>query len=186
MASMNDLKLGSVIDLDGQPYQVVFTQHVKMGRGGAVLRTKLKNLVTGGQLERTFKSADSIELADVTRGKANFLYRDDRALHFMNTKTFDQFSLPKAVIGDRGLYLRESQDVEVLYFNDNPVNINLPKKVELKVTQAPEGVRGDTASGNVTKEVELENGATIKVPLFIETGDVIRINTESGTYVERA
>lgn len=186
MAGMNELKLGTVIDLDNQPYQVVFTQHVKMGRGGAVLRTKLKNLVTGAQLERTFKNSDSIDLADLMRSKANYLYTDDEGLHFMNNETYDQFALGNDVVGDRKTFLKEGQDVEVLYFNEKPVNISLPKKVDLKVTNAPEGVRGDTASGNVTKEVELENGTTFKVPLFIKTGDVIRINTESGTYVERA
>ncbi|MFC1663039.1 elongation factor P [Patescibacteria group bacterium] len=182
---MNDLKLGTVIDLEDQPCQVVFAQHVKMGRGGAVLKTKLKNLVNGNQLEKTFKSGDNVEVADLLHGKANYLYADDEGLHFMNNETYDQFNIDKTVIGEKEKYLIEGSDVDVLLFNDKPVTIELPNKVELKVTSAPEGVRGDTAQGSVTKEVELENGTTVKTPLFIKTGDVVRVNTETGQYVER-
>ncbi|MFH0952331.1 MAG: elongation factor P [Patescibacteria group bacterium] len=186
MAGINDLKKGFVISINNQPYQVVFSQHVKMGRGGAVMRTKLKNLVTGAHLEQTFKTSDKPEEADLTHGKANFLYSDEKALYFMNNDNYDQFSLDKTVIGDKEKYLKEGSDVDVLLFNDQAVNIELPKKVELKVTSAPDGVRGDSAQGSVTKEVELENNTTIKTPLFIKTGDMIRVNTDTGEYVERA
>jgi elongation factor P len=185
MAGMNDLKLGTVIDLEGQPFQLVFSQHVKMGRGGAVLKTKLKNLITGNQLEKTFKGGDSIYLADLQHGKANYLYTDGEGVHFMNNESYDQFFLSPETVGDKKKYLKEGSDVDMLLFNDNPVAIELPKKVEFEVTSAPGSERGDTTQGGATKEVELENGSTIKTPLFIKTGDTVRINTDTGDYVER-
>lgn len=183
---MNDLKIGTVISLRGAPYVVVYSQHVQMGRGAAVVRTKLKNLIAGNVLEETFKGGDKFEAADLVRKPVNFLYRDGENFAFMDNESYEQFSLPEGQIGDISKYVGEGTDVDVLYFEGRPVSIMLPAKVELKVTSAPPGVRGDTAQGKVTKQVTLETGLTLNVPIFIKEGDVLRVNTESGEYVERA
>lgn len=182
---MNDLKLGSVINLEGEPYVVQYTQHVQMGRGGAILRTKLKNLVSGNVLEKTFKGGDRIDEADLSRGKANFLYRDGDEFFFMDNTSFEQFSLPKDQIGEISKFVKEGQDVDVMNFDEKPVSVSLPPKVELKVTSAPPGVKGDTAQGRVTKKITLETGYVVDVPLFVKEGDTVRVNTETGAYVER-
>lgn len=182
---MNDLKSGSVVLYEGEPYVVVTTQHVVMGRGSAILRTKIKNLITGNVLERTFKQGDTFDDAELTHGKATFLYSDERNAYFMDMENFDQFPIAHSIIGERSKLMKEGQEVDVLKFNEKPVNIQMPPKVALEVVEAAEGVRGNTAQGSVTKEARLENGHTVKVPLFIKQGDTIRINTETGEYVER-
>lgn len=186
MLTMNDLKIGSVISFTGEPFIILYTQHVQMGRGGAILRTKLKNLISGSVLEKTFKGGDKIEEAELTRSKANFLYHDENNSYFMDNQTFEQFSLAPEQIGKIFNFIKEGSEVEVLSFQEKPVAIHLPPKVELKVTQAPPGIRGDTAQGSVTKSATLETGYAVQVPLFVEVGDVVRINTETGEYVERA
>lgn len=183
---MNDLKLGTVIAFKGAPYAVAYSQHVQMGRGAAVVRTKLKNLITGNVLEETFKGGDKFEEADLARKPVNFLYRDGENFAFMDNESYEQFSLPESHIGDISKFVGEGSDVEVMYFEGKPVSIALPTKVELKVTSAPPGVRGDTAQGKVTKPVTLETGLTLNVPIFVKEGDVLRVNTETGEYVERA
>ena len=185
MLNFNEIKLGSIVKLNNNPYVVVASQHLKMGRGGAVLKTKLKNLLNGSVLEHTFKGSDKAEEADIVKSKADFLYSDNLENFFMDQKSFEQFSLEKDVIGDQIRFLKEGIAVDVLNFEGNPVSIKLPIKIELKVTSAPPGVKGDTASG-ATKQIELETGATINAPLFVNTDDTIRINTETGEYVERA
>ncbi|PIY96395.1 MAG: elongation factor P [Candidatus Kerfeldbacteria bacterium CG_4_10_14_0_8_um_filter_42_10] len=186
MLTMNDLKIDTVIVLDGDPFVVQTTQHVQMGRGGAILRTKLKNLISGNVLEKTFKSGDKIEAAELSRTKANFLYKEGSNFNFMDNQSFEQFVLPQDQIGEISHYVKEGSDVEILNFKEKPVTVNLPPKVELKVASAPPGVRGNTAQGNVTKPAILETGHTVQVPLFVEIGDLVRINTETGEYVERA
>ena len=185
MLNFNEIKLGSIVKLNNNPYVVVASQHLKMGRGGAVLKTKLKNLLNGSVLEHTFKGSDKAEEADIVKSKADFLYSDNLENFFMDQKSFEQFSLEKDVIGDQIRFLKEGIAVDVLNFEGNPVSIKLPIKIELKVTSAPPGVKGDTASG-ATKQIELETGATINAPLFVKIDDTIRINTETGEYVERA
>jgi elongation factor P len=185
MYSINDLRTGTIIQHNHEPYVVTWTQHVKMGRGGAILRTKIKNLVNGSLLEKTFKGNDKIEEADLERGRANFLYKDDAAAYLMDNNSFDQYSLPLDQLGKKIYFLKEGEDVEVLYFNKKAVNLDLPIKVVLKVTEAPPGIKGDTAQG-ATKQVALETGLVINVPLFIKEGDYIRINTTTGEYVEKA
>lgn len=182
---MNDLKLGSVITLESEPYIIQKTQHVQMGRGGAILRTKLKNLISGNVLEKTFKAGDKFEEADLSRSKANFLYREDENFYFMDNNSFEQFALVKDQVGEISNYVKEDSEVEILNYDGKPVSAHLPSKVELKVTTAPPGVRGNTAQGNVTKPATLETGYTVQVPLFVEVGDTIRVNTETGEYVER-
>ena len=182
---MSNIKLGTVMKIDGSPYVVVWTQHSKQARSGAVLRTKLKNLIDGKVLERTFQGSDKPEEADLQRGKASFLYKDDEFVYFMNTETYDQFNIDLDATGDQTKYLKEGDIVDVLYFEEKPVSISLPTKIDLKVTQAMDGVKGDTAQGKVTKVVTLETGIEVNVPLFIKQDDMVRINTETGEYVER-
>jgi elongation factor P len=186
MLTMNDIKAGTVLLFDGAPNVVLSAQHVQMGRGSAILRVKIRNLVNGSVLEQTLKHGDKFDEAALAHGKATFLYGDERDAYFMDGETFDQFPIAQDVIGGQSTFLKEGQEVDVLKFNDKAVNIQLPVKVELTVTEAAEGVRGDTAQGSVTKEVKLENGLSLRVPLFIKQGDVIRVNTDTGAYVERA
>ncbi|OGY92720.1 MAG: elongation factor P [Candidatus Komeilibacteria bacterium RIFCSPLOWO2_01_FULL_53_11] len=185
MLSMSDIKLGSFLTVNEQPYVVTFTQHIKMARSGATLRTKLKNLVTGSTLERSFSGGDRAEEADLARRKATFLYSDDQNCFFMDGESFEQYEFANDVLGEKRQYLKESQAVDILLYNGKAVTVELPKKITLTVTSSPPGVRGDT-SGSPTKSVTLETGLELRVPLFIKEGDLLRINTDTGDYVERA
>ena len=182
--SMNDIRLGPVISVNNRPYQVITARHVKMGRGGAVLKTKLKNVIDGSTLEQTFDSGSKISDADLARAKAQYLYRQGDTAVMMDTATFEQHELGGRQIASQLPWLREGQEVDVLLYNQKPVAIDVPVKVELKVVSAPPGVRGDT-SGSATKVVILETGKEVRTPLFVKAGDIIRINTETGEYVER-
>lgn len=185
MGSLSDLKLGRVLVVNNDPYQIVFNQHIKQARGGAVVKTKLKNLVTGNTLEKTFSGADNVELADMAHAKANFLYQQGDDYFFMNNEDFEQFQFGQDVLAEAAKYLKEGQEVDVLIFNNKPISIELPTKMTFTVLSAPEGVKGNSA-GAVTKVVSLENGLEIRTPLFIKGGDQIIINTETGEYVSRA
>lgn len=185
MLSINEIKVGKVLEINNEPYLVVRTDHHKMGRGGAVLKTKLKNLITGNVLDKTFQGNEKVDTANTQKKKANFMYKDDENINLMDNETFEQFTLSLEQAGGKDKFLKEGVDVDILYFDGNPVAIDIPIKVELKVVSAPPGVKGNSA-GNVNKQVELETGAMINVPLFINEGDVIRINTENEEYVERA
>jgi len=186
MLSMNELKIGTFFKLNNEPYVVLSTQHVQMGRGGAILRTKVKNLLTGNVFERTFKSGDQLSETDIEKVKANYLYSDDEFAYFMEIETYDQFQISKSALGDKLYYLKEDTAIEVLKFDNQPLSINLPPKMTLQVSETSEAVRGDTAQGNVTKEATLENGLVIKVPHFVKQGEEVIINTETGEYAERA
>lgn len=185
MGTLSDIKPGRFITVDDEPYQVIFYQHIKVARGGAVVKTKLKNLITGNTLEKSFSGADSVELADLTRSQANFLYRQGENYFFMDAKTFEQFHFSDESIGEMAKYLSDGQSVDVLIFRDQPVAINLPAKIVLTVESAPAGVKGNSA-GAATKTVTLQNGLEIRTPLFIKSGDKVVINTETGEYVERS
>lgn len=184
MLDFNQIKLGKVIKINNMPYLIVKTDHHKMGRGGAVLKVKCRNLIDGNVLEKTFQGAEKADEAETEKKKANFMYKDKEEAHFMDNDSYEQFSISLESIGEKEGFLKEGTEVNVLYFNDKPVSIELPIKIELKVVSAPPSVRGNSA-GNVNKQVELETGATLSVPLFIDEGDVIRINTDTGEYVER-
>jgi elongation factor P len=184
MLSISDIKLGSTITHKGQPYLVIYTQHVKMGRGGANLKTKLKNLITGQNLEITYSGSDKAEEADLEYQKANFLYKDGDEFNFMSNDTYEQFSLNKEVIGPAADFLKEGITLDILMYEGRPVAAKVPIKIDLKVTQSPPGVKGDTA-GSASKIITLETGKEIRAPLFIKEGEIIRINTETGEYVER-
>ena len=182
---MNEIKLGKVLEINQEPYVVIRTDHHKMGRGGAVLKVKLRNLISANVLERTFQGNDKAEEAQTQTKKANFMYKDANEAVFMDNNTYEQFNLSLEDIGDKAQYLKEGTDVDTLYFNDRPVTISLPVKMEFKVVSAPPSVKGNSV-GSVTKQVELETGAKINVPVFISEGEVIRVNTDTGEYVERA
>ncbi|MBI4407858.1 MAG: elongation factor P [Candidatus Kerfeldbacteria bacterium] len=184
MLTMNDLKVGVMIDLDNTPYQVVWSDFMRTAQRKPVMRTKLRHLITRQVLEKTFKPGDKIDEADMRRNRAQFMYREGDNFNFMDNDSYEQFAFTKEQIGDIGNYVKEGEDVDVMSFNDKPVTISLQPKVSLRVVEAPPGVRGDS-SGNVTKKVKLETGFEAAVPLFINEGDIVRINTETGDYVER-
>ncbi len=184
MLEMSEIKLGRVLEIDSAPYVVQFTQHIKVARSGATLRTKLKNLITGQVIEKSFNGGDKIKEADIQRKKASFLYSDNDGYHFMDGITYEQFTLNSEDMIEMIKYLKEGLEVDVLLYNNKPVSISLPTKIEYLVTDAPPGVRGDSA-GSVTKQITLENGLTIQAPMFINPNDKIRVNTDTGEYVER-
>lgn len=185
MLSLTEIKVGKIIQVADEPYQVLKAEHHKMGRGGAVLKVKLKNLVTGNILDKTFQGNDKVSEADIETKKANYLYKDGEQAYLMDNVSFEQFSIGLDQIGEKIQFLKDGTDVDVMYFQDRPVSVDLPVKVQLKVTSAPPGVKGNSA-GNVTKAVELETGAKLSAPMFINQGDIIIINTETGEYVGRA
>ncbi len=185
MLGLTEIKPGKVLLINAEPYVVVKADHHKMGRGGAVLKTKLKNIISGNVVERTWQGSDKAEEAAVEYRKANFLYKDTHDAYLMDNTNYEQVSIGLDLIEEQLKFLKEETEVDVLYFQEKPMGIKLPIKVDLLVTMAPPGVRGNSA-GNVMKTVELETGAELQVPMFIESGDLIRINTDSGEYVERA
>lgn len=185
MLSMNEIKLGKVLTINNEPFVVIKTDHHKMGRGGAVLKVKMKNLVSGAVLERTYQGNDKAEEAQTQTKKANYMYSDASGANFMDNESYEQFTFPADEIGEKVQFLKEGIDVDVLYFNDKPVSISLPIKMTFKVVSAPPAVKGNSV-GSVTKVAELETGAKINVPVFIEEGETIVINTDTGEYVERA
>lgn len=182
--SLNSIHVGSHILYNDEPYQVMTANFVRMQQRKPVMQTKMKNLITGKVVEYSFKPGDRLEEPDLEKRKADFLYKDPSGIYFMDTVTFDQFSIGADVLGEKTMLLKEGTQVDVAYFNGNPITVQLPPKIDLKVTSAPPAIKGDTA-GNVTKQVELETGLSIATPLFIKEGDVIRINTETVSYVER-
>lgn len=185
MLDISQVKLGTVVKLNGEPYTVIQAAQKQVGRGGSIKVLKLKNLISGSVLEKTIKGNDKMEEADLERGKATFLYVQDNEVYFMNSESYEQFSIEKENVGDASNFLKDGTDVNVLYFEGKPVSVQLPAKVDLKVTSAPPGVKGDTA-GTATKVITLETGYECNAPLFIKEGEVVRINTETGEYVERA
>jgi len=185
MLNFNEIKTGRVIKVNNEPFIIIKTDHHKMGRGGAVLKIKCRNLINGNILERTYQGAEKAEEAETETKKANFMYKDKDEAYFMDNGNYEQFNLSIEDIGEASKFLKEGVDVDVLYFENRPVSISLPIKMDFKVVSAPPGVKGNSA-GNVNKQVELETGAKINVPMFINEGDVIRINTDTGEYVERA
>ncbi|MFA5131690.1 MAG: elongation factor P [Patescibacteria group bacterium] len=185
MLNFNEIKTGRVIKLNAEPYIIIKTDHHKMGRGGAVLKVKCRNLINGSIQERTYQGAEKAEEAETETKKANFMYKDKDQAYFMDNASYEQFNLPVEEIGESSLFLKDGTDVDVLYFENKPVSISLPIKMEFKVVSAPPGVKGNSA-GNVNKQVEIETGAKINVPMFINEGDIIRINTDTGEYQERA
>ncbi|NLW92863.1 MAG: elongation factor P [Syntrophomonadaceae bacterium] len=185
MISVNDFKTGVTIELEGQAYAVVEFQHVKPGKGAAFVRAKLKNVKTGGSIERTFRGGEKVPKAHLDRREMQYLYNDGSGFVFMDNENFEQMTINPDQMGDGSKWLLENMNIQVLFFQGNIIGIELPNFVEMVVTDTEPGVKGDTATG-ATKMATLETGATVKVPLFINTGDKLRIDTRSGEYLDRA
>jgi elongation factor P len=182
--STAEFRKGLKIELDGQPYNIVEFQHVKPGKGGAFVRTKLKHLRLGRVVDRTFRAGEKVGLVDYEQRAMQFLYKDD-SFHLMNLDTYEQIALSPDVVGDAADWLKETMEVEVLLINGEPAGVEVPNFVELVVVKTDPGVRGDTASGG-SKPATLETGAVVQVPLFINEGETLRIDTRTGAYIERA
>lgn len=182
--STNEFKGGLKIMLDGQPHTIVENELVKPGKGQAFNRVRVRNLKTGRTIEKTFKSGESVEAADVMEIDLQYLYTDGEFWHFMDTSTYEQMGADVAAVGDAKLWLKEEDMCQVTLWNGEPITVTPPNFVELKVTETDPGMRGDTAQGG-TKPAYLETGAVVKVPLFIEEGEMLRCDTRSGEYVSR-
>lgn len=185
MLGLTDLKVGKKIEFDGAPYQITWNQFSKTARQGGVMKVKMKNLLTGKTMEKTFQGSDKVEEANVVFKRAQFLYANGEDYEFMDQETFETISLGKDVLGDATNYLVDGLDVDLQCYNGNPINIQLKPKMTFEVTYAEPGVKGDTASGG-NKNATIETGLNVKVPFFIKTGDKIVINTDTGDYAERA
>ncbi|MEW6059925.1 MAG: elongation factor P [Actinomycetota bacterium] len=182
--STNDLKNGMTLDLEGTLFQVMGFQHVKPGKGGAFVRTKLRNVKTGAVIEKTFNAAVKVGLAIVDRRDMQYLYRDGDGLMFMDMETYEQIGVPSGIVGDMANYLSEGSTATVAMHKGNPIAVELPASVALTVTQTQGAVRGDTRT-NVTKPATLETGYVVQVPLFVEEGERVKVDTRTGQYIER-
>lgn len=181
---ITDLKKGQIFQLDNEPYKVLEYSQKVMGRGGSIVNVKIKSLLDGKVLAKTFKGNESIEPADVTNQTVQYLYNDGANYFFMNGDTFEQFEIPAAIIGESAGFLKEGDPVQAQLFNGRVINVELPKNVYLEVTYAENVVKGDTTS-SVLKDAKLETGITVKVPAFIKQGDIISVDTVTGAYRER-
>jgi len=180
----SDFRNGLSIVLDGEIYTIVEFQHVKPGKGGAFVRTKLKNVNTGAVIDKTFRAGERMEQAILERKPMQYLYSVDAEYHLMDMASFDQISVPESAFGDAVKYLKENQEVAVLMHEGRVIGVELPFTVELEVAETDPGVRGDTASGG-SKPAKLETGAVVQVPFFVNVGDVIKVDTRTGAYLER-
>ncbi len=184
MYGVTDLKKGVLITVDGKPYRVIDYAQKVMGRGGSIVNVRLKNLLDGSVIPKTFKGAEKITPAQVDNRTVQYLYRDGDSFHFMDGQTFEQFELMSNVVGDVAHYLKEGNEVELQSYGGRVINVELPNNLYLAVTYAENVVKGDTTS-SVLKDATLETGLVIKVPAFIKTGDVIKVDTRTGEYLER-
>lgn len=182
--SITELRKGTVFQLDGTPYKVVEYAQKVMGRGGSIVNVKIKSLTDGKVLDKTFKGNEQLDSADVTYQNVQYLYNDGSNFYFMNGDTFEQFEIAADIIGDQSGYLKEGDQVQAQLFNGQVINVELPKNVPLKVTYTENVVKGDTSSA-ITKDAQLETGISVKVPAFIKQGDVIKVDTRTGAYIER-
>lgn len=181
--STNDFRKGLKIEVDGAPYAIVDFQHVKPGKGGAFVRTKLKHLKLGTVIDKTFRAEEKVPLVNFEEKRMQFLYRDDR-FHFMDLETYEQISLSTEEVGEAQDYLKENTEVDLLYVDGAPIGVELPTFVDLTVVKTDPGVRGDTASGG-SKPATLETGAVVSVPLFINEGNLVKVDTRTGAYIGR-
>lgn len=185
MYEVSDFRKNLKILIDGQPYEVVDFQHVKPGKGNQFTRTKLRNMITGSNLERTFKSGEKFEIPDTSNRTMTCLYKEGDGYAFMDQGNFEQMTIPAKELGDAPNYLLDNMEVTLLFFNGKPIGCDLPKAVNLKVVKTDPGLKGNTVSGG-SKPATLETGYTVNVPLHINEGDVLRIDTRTGEYVSRA
>jgi len=184
MYQPTDLKKGVVCQIDGQPYRVTEYSQKVMGRGGSIVNVKLKNLITGAVIPKTFKGQEKIESAEVTSRTVQYLYSDGSSFFFMDPASFEQFELPAEIVDDAKNYLKEGDELSLQFFGERVINVELPKNLYLEVTYTEDVVKGDTTS-SVLKDATLETGAVVKVPAFIKVGDVISVDTATGEYRER-
>ncbi len=182
--STAEFRNGLKIELDGEPYIIVDFQHVKPGKGGAFVRTKMKSLRSGNVIDRTFRSGEKVDTPELEEKKMQYLYAADKDRVFMDTTSYEQIQLHETQLGDSINYLKENMEIKVLYYKGQPINIEIPMFVELAISQTEPGVRGDTASGG-SKPATLETGAVIKVPFYLNEGDVVKVDTRTGTFIER-
>lgn len=184
MFETSDIRNGLKIEVDGQPYTVTYFQFVKPGKGTAFTRTKLKSLLSGNVLDRTFRSGEKLQPADIEEREMQYLYPDADSRVFMDTSNYEQIMINNQVLGDDSKWLIDEMMVRVLFWSGRPINIELPNFVELEITYCEPGVKGNTAQG-ASKTAELSTGASVNVPLFVEQGETIKIDTRTGDYVER-
>jgi elongation factor P len=184
MIQTSDFKNGLNILVEGEPYHIIWFQNHKPGKGGAVMRVKLRHLKKGGTIERTFKSGEKFEALSVTRQKKQFLYKEGTNFNFMDMNTYEQISVPFELLGENANYLKENLEVEAIYLESELIGIDLPIIIEMTISESEPGIKGDSVS-NITKMAKLETGADIRVPLFIKEGDKIKVDTRTGEYVER-
>jgi elongation factor P len=185
MYSTAEFKKGLKIEIEGKPFLIVDFQHVKPGKGGAFVRTKLKNMINGRVTDQTFRSGEKVGRPDLEEKEMQYLYRDGDNFVFMDNVTYDQVYLSKDQLGEQYQFLQENINIKLLYYNKEPLDVELPNFVELTVTATEPGFKGDTATGG-NKPATVETGAVIQVPLFISEGDRIRVDTRTGSYMERA
>jgi elongation factor P len=179
-----DFRGGLKIEVDGFPYVIVEYQHVKPGKGGAFVRTRLRHLLTGNNLDRTFRSGEKFDLADIVERTGQYLYRENDGFHFMDTESYEQFSITPDQVGAVKDFLKEEMVVQLVFYKGTAIGVTLPNFVELKIVETAPGIRGDTATGG-TKLAKVETGGMVKVPLFVEEGTRIKIDTRTSAYIER-
>jgi elongation factor P len=184
--STNQFKNGAHIEVDGTVFKIVEFQHVKPGKGGAFVRTKLKRAEDGAVIDKTFRAGEKFRPVRTETRRMQFLYADGTDAHFMDNQTYEQLAIPEEVVADSLKWVMPNQEVEVLYVDERPSGVQVPSAVELSVTETEPGVKGDTASGGGDKPATLESGVTVRVPLFVNVGDRVRVDTRSGDYVSRA
>ena len=186
IVSTNQFKNGNHIDVEGTVFKILEFQHVKPGKGGAFVRTKLRRASDGNVIERTFRAGEKFRSVRTESRRMQYLYEDGTDAHFMDTESYEQIAIPQATLAEQLRWTKPSSEVDLLFIDDEPGDMQLPSAVDLEVTQTDPGLRGDTASGGGNKPATLETGATINVPLFVDVGDRVRVDTRSGEYVSRA
>lgn len=184
MFGITDLKKGALIQIEGKPYRVIEYSQKVMGRGGSIVNVRLKNLIDGSVIPKTFKGSDKLEAAQVENRKVQYLYNDGSTYFFMDGDTFEQFELPGDMVDEAANYLKEGNDINLQFFDNKVINVELPNNLYLEVTYAENVVKGDTTS-SVLKDATLETGKVIKVPAFIKVGDIVKVDTRTGDYLER-
>jgi elongation factor P len=186
MITTNQFRNGSHIDVDGTIFKIVEFQHVKPGKGGAFVRTKLRRASDGAVIDRTFRAGEKFRPVRTEVRRMQYLYSDGTDAHFMDSESYEQLTVPESTLRDALRWMKESDEVDVLYIDDEPADVQLPSAIDLAVAETEPGLRGDTASGGGNKPATLETGATIQVPLFIDVGERVRVDTRSGKYLSRA
>ena len=182
--STTEFRNGLKIEVDGEPYVIVEFQHVKPGKGGAFVRTKMKSLKSGNVIDRTYRAGEKLDTPELEEKTMQYLYSADKDRIFMDTTSYEQVSMSEKQLGENINYLKENMEIKVLYYKGQPINIDIPMFVQLAISQTDPGVRGDTASGG-SKPATLETGAVIKVPFYLNEGDIVKVDTRTGTFIER-